>query len=615
MATAADTESFEQLLEHLRQTRGFDFTAYKRTSLIRRVLRRMQTIGVATFDAYLDYLQLHPDEFAPLFNTILINVTSYFRDPDVWSHIDTVVLPQLLDNRPPSRPLRIWSAGCASGEEAYSLAMLLAERFGIDGVRERTKIYATDVDDEALTEARRATYSAGDIAELPPGFAEKYFRTDGDGATLNRELRRAVMFGRLDLLQDAPISRIDLLLCRNTLMYFNADAQARILNRLAFSLDPRGFLALGRAELLFSHTTLFAPVDLPRRIFRVLARPSHQDRGAAPTTGRDNMAHDVSAHARLRQAAFEADPTSQLVVDSGGMVVSATAGACHVLGIRSSDVGRLLRELEISYRPVDLRSAIDRVTADRREVVVKDVHHSVAGEPRYFDVTIAPIVTEQQVLAGVRVVFDDSTDVHRLQAELNASKQELDTAYEELQSTNEELETTNEELQSTVEELETTNEELQSTNEELETMNEELQSTNEELQTINDDLRTRGLDADVVNAYLTSVFSSLRSAVVVLDRDYRVRVWNRLAEDLWGIRTDEAVGAPFFSLDIGLPVGELAQPIRTVMNGEKTSVEKAIRSMTRRGKTISCLVSVTPLNEAVGSVVGVILFMDESDLD
>ena len=611
MATPADLDGFEQLLEHLRQTRGFDFTAYKRTSLLRRVLKRMHTAGVPTFDAYLDHLQLHPGEFAALFNTILINVTSFFRDPDVWSYIDTVILPRLLENRPDSEPLRVWSAGCASGEEAYSVAMLLAERLGIDGVRERTKIYATDVDDEALTDARRAVFNVSHLTALPPGFADKYFSIDGKAAALNRELRRAVMFGRIDLLQDAPISRIDLLLCRNTLMYFNADAQKRILSRFSFSITPEGFLVLGRAEMLFSHTAMFVPVDVPRRIFRVVARASLRDRMTPLRTGRENMANGSNPQLRLRQAAFDADATPQLIIDAAGVLISATAGARQQLGLRATDIGKSLQELEVSYRPADLRGAIDRVVAERREVVIKDVHHFVSGQARDYEVTVAPLEDNQRAMAGIRIHFDDCTAIHRLQSELHASKQELETAYEELQSTNEELETTNEELQSTVEELETTNEELQSTNEELETMNEELQSTNEELQTINDELRTRSMDADVLNAYLESVFSSLRSGVVVVDRDYRIRVWNRRAEDLWGVRTDEVIGAPFLSLDIGLPVAELAQPIRDVMSGEKLALAKTIRSTTRRGKAIECHVSVTPLAAAEGGSAGVILLMDD----
>jgi len=613
MADRLDVDSFEQLLEHLRQTRGFDFSAYKRTSLHRRVMKRMQAVGLDTCEAYLDYLELHPEEFEPLFNTILINVTTFFRDPDVWAYLDTTILPQLLDHRESSPPLRVWSAGCAAGQEAYSLAMLLAERFGMEGVRERVKIYATDVDEEALQEARRAIYSPRDLEQLPPGFREKYFTGDGAVAALNRELRRAVMFGRLDLLQDAPISRIDLLLCRNTLMYFNADAQARILSRFSFSLDAHGFLLLGRAEMLFSHATMFFPVDLPRRIFRVIAKANHRDRiGPVALPGRDSMNNGSTSQMRLRLAAFESDTMSQLIVDATGVLVAISAGAREQFGLSPSDVGRPLQELEISYRPVDLRSAMDRVVADKRDEVLKEVHHFVAGHPRYFDVTVAPIRDQAAALLGMRIVFADSTSVHHLQSELTASKHELETAYDELQSTNEELETTNEELQSTVEELETTNEELQSTNEELETMNEELQSTNEELQTMNDELRTRSADADLTNTYLASVFSSLRSGVAVLDREYRVQIWNRRAEDLWGVRGDEAVGTQFLTLDIGLPVGQLAKSIRSVMNGDQPIAEKSIPSLTRRGRTVDCLVSITPLNASEGSTSGVIILMDEA---
>jgi two-component system CheB/CheR fusion protein len=602
---------FEQLLEHLRETRGFDFTAYKRTSLRRRVQKRMQTVGVQTFDAYVDYLELHQGEFEALFNTILINVTNFFRDPEVWDYLDTVILPRLLDGRGQSRPLRVWSAGCASGQEAYSIAMLLAERYGVDGLRDHAKIYATDVDEESLKEGRRAVFAARDLEDVPPTFRAKYF--DGAGTSPNRELRRAVMFGRLDLLQDAPISRIDLLLCRNTLMYFNAEAQARILNRFSFSLAADGFLTLGRAEMLFSHGTLFAPVDLQRRVFKVIGKATPRDRlEAAGQTGRDAMSNGLGAYTRLRQAAFESDSVPQIIVDARRVVASVSAGAREQFSLGAADLGRPLQELEISYRPIDLRSAIDRVAGEKREVVIKAVQHFIGGHARYFDVTVAPIFDDHQTLLGTRIVFADSTAFHHLQSELTASKQELETAYDELQSTNEELETTNEELQSTVEELETTNEELQSTNEELETMNEELQSTNEELQTMNDELRTRTVDVDSLNAYLASVFASLRSGVAVLDRDYRVQVWNHRAEDLWGVRSDETLGHPFLMLDIGLPVAQFGPPLRAVMNGEVNVFEKRVPAMTRRGRTIDCVVSVMPLRSAEGTTTGVIVVMDES---
>jgi two-component system CheB/CheR fusion protein len=509
MSTAPQSENFERLLTHLRQARGVDFAVYKHNSVMRRITRRMQALGFSTYDAYLDHLQLHPDEFGPLFNTILINVTSFFRDPDVWTYLDSTILPQLLENRPADVPLRVWCAGCASGEEPYSLAMLLAERLGLAGVRERAKIYATDIDDEALNEARRATFKVADISELPPGFLEKYFSVEGSTAALHRELRKAVLFGRIDLLQDAPISRVDLLLCRNTLMYFNSDAQARVLSRFSYSVNVDGFLVLGRAEMLFSRTAMFMPVDLARRIFRVNVK----------TVNRDPLA------------------------------------------------------------PID-RTAIRSL--------------------------------ESELPAAKQGLETACEEVQSTEEEPETTNEDLQSTDEELETTNEELETTNEELQSTVEELETTNEELQSTNEELETMNEELQSTNEELQTLNAELRTRSMDRDGLNTYLQSIFSSLRSAVVVLDSNYRIRVWNKRAEVLWGVRADEAVGTRFLNLDIGLPVGELAAPLRAVVSGEQGEAMKTVRSTTRRGRTIDCDVSITPLEMDDGMSRGVILLMDDA---
>ncbi len=395
-------------------------------------------------------------------------------------------------------------------------------------------------------------------------------------------------------------------------MYFNSEAQGRILGRFSFSVDGSGFLVLGRAEMLFSHSDLFAPVDLQHRIFRVIGKAPNRHRLAqTPVTGRDTMTNESGVELRLKQAAFEADLTAQLVINPEGALTSMSAGARQQFGLTIADVGRPLSELEVSYRPVDLRGAIERATAESKDIILKDVPQIVAGHPRYFDVMTAPIWDAQRTLLGLRISFQDTTSVHHLQAELSASKQELETAYDELQSTSEELETTNEELQSTIEELETTNEELQSTNEELETMNEELQSTNEELQTMNDELRMRSLDVDLLNSYLESVFGSLRSGVVVLDRDYRVLVWNRRSEDLWGLRRDEAVGAQFMSLDVGLPVGELTQSIRQVMSSEQPNIEKSVRALTRRGKTIDCLISVSNLTSTQLQNAGVILLMDE----
>jgi len=235
----------EALLAYLREERGFDFTGYKRASLARRVSRRIGQVGVDGYAEYLDHLQVHPDEFTALFNTVLINVTGFFRDPAAWERLRTDVLPGLLADRNPAGPVRAWCAGCASGEEAYTLAMVLAEVLGVDRFRDHVKIYATDVDEEELAQARSGSYTVRQVAGVPPELLERYFEPDSDRYVFRRDLRRCLIFGRNDLVQDAPISRLDVLVCRNVLMYFTAETQQRILGRFHFALTERGVLFLG----------------------------------------------------------------------------------------------------------------------------------------------------------------------------------------------------------------------------------------------------------------------------------------------------------------------------------------------------------------------------------
>jgi two-component system CheB/CheR fusion protein len=615
VSVTTDNSNVEPLLEYLKHTRGFDFTGYKRASLERRIVKRMQTIGVASFSDYVDYLEVHPEEFSALFNTVLINVTSFFRDGSTWEYVIDTVVPELLARRESSQPLRIWSAGCASGEEAYTLAMVFAEALGLDAFKDRVKIYATDVDEEALAKARQALYTEREIAEVPPTLLAKYFEAADGRYVFRKDLRRHVIFGRHDLIQDAPISRVDMLICRNTLMYFNAETQAKILARFQFALNDQGVLFLGRAETLMTHTGAFAPLDLKRRISTKLPSPTG--------TGRDRLLAAASQHGhdggngaagRLHELALDAIPTAQLLVDAAGTLVAANERARGLFGISANDIGRPLQDLKISYRPVELRSAIDQVYAERRPVVLRDVEWpSFAGDVRWLDVHVFPLGEPRDpAMLGAGVSFDDVSAAKRLHRDLEHANQELETAYEELQSTNEELETTNEELQSTVEELETTNEELQSTNEELETMNEELQSTNEELQTMNDELRQRGDELNHVNAFLESILTSMRGAVVVVDGELKVLVWNQGAEELWGLREDEVRGKHLLGLDIGLPTERLKAPMRACLNGTKNHVTVAIEAVNRRGRPISCEIIVTPLLTRLQAIHGVILLMEEN---
>ena len=611
MTGPAETERFEQILRYLEQTRGFDFTVYKRTTLMRRVVKRMQMINISTFDEYLHYLQVHQEEFAALFNTILINVTSFFRDAEVWACLRDDIIPALLEARKGEGPIRVWSAGCASGQEAYSIAILFAEAVGADALRDQVKIYATDADDDALAQARAATYSPCQLADVPADLAAKYFDAVNGEFVANRDLRRAMIFGRHDLLQDAPISRVDLLLCRNTLMYFNAEAQARIVQRLYFSLNPAGYAILGRAELLFSHATSFTPVDLKRCVFRPVAKANTRDKLFPTSRASRDGDEPPGPEAGLREAAFEHDSIAQLLLDSEGMLSAVNGQARRKFHLSARDVGRPFQDLEVSYRPAEIRGALDLAVQQRGEVRLSDVPWTVSGVVCHFDTVVCPLFDEAGPLIGIRVSFHDITQMRALQTELQHSKQELETAYEELQSTNQELETTNEELQSTVEELETTNEQLQSANEELETMNEELQSTNEELQTINNELRSRGTEVNRANAFLESIFASMSTAFIVLDRELRIKAWNERATDLWGVRADEANELQFLGLDIGLPVAELRQPLQDVLSGQHERAAAILPATTRRGRPIECKVSMTPLRGTDRASAGVILFMEE----
>src|SRR3984893_12343404 len=300
----------------------------------------------------------------------------------------------------------------------------------------------------------------------------------GDHSLLRGELRRSIIFGRHDLLQDAPISRIDLLVSRNTLMYFEPPAQAKILARLHYALSEKGYLFLGKAEMLLRRDTLFVPLDLKQRIFNKTHQVAVRDqRLATPLAGSAAPGNHLTRPARLRDLLADALPIAQLVVDTGGIVTSINERARSLFGLVIADVGRPLQDLEVSYRPLELRSMIDQAYRDRRPVEARDVERRPNAETQYFDVKVVPLIDRDNTLLGASIAFTDVTSYNRVNRELELSKQELETASEELQATNEELETTNEELQSTVEELETTNEELQSSNEELETMNEELEST------------------------------------------------------------------------------------------------------------------------------------------
>ncbi|OBK74893.1 CheR family methyltransferase [Mycobacterium sp. 1274761.0] len=595
----------------MRDSRGFDFTGYKRTSLMRRVRHRMDGAGYDSYERYLDVLQVSSDEFSALFNTILINVTAFFRDPPAWDYVRDEVVPAMLAERGPGDPIRVWSAGCASGQEAYTLAMILAEAMGVDDFRQRVKIYATDVDEDALTEARAAAYDAKAVDSVPPGLLERYFEHVNGRYVFRKDLRRVVIFGRNDLVKDAPISRVDLVVCRNTLMYLNAETQRNVLGRLHFALAPQGTLFLGHAEMLLSHADRFAPLNLKHRIFRKAAG-SHRgiDRYENGTVMYERHG-DLPGLSPIRELAFRASPVAQIVVTGEDTVAMINQQAEATFGLSARDIGRLLRDLELSYRPVELRAYLEQAKVERRSARIPDVQWQRPGsETVWFEIHINPLIDAENGLLGTSIVFFDVTATRALLDKVVQTNRQLEAAYEELQSTNEELETTNEELQSTVEELETTNEELQSTNEELETMNEELQSTNDELHTINDTLRERSGELEHARSFVDSLVNSIRLGMTVVDREMRIVAWNRGCEELWGLRSDEITGAPLQSLDIGLPIEAIKPLIGKAFVDPYGTEEATVDAVNRRGKAIRVCVTCSAFRSPEESIDGALLLME-----
>jgi two-component system, chemotaxis family, CheB/CheR fusion protein len=600
-AEEADS-GLEDLLAFIRDSRGSDFTGYKRSTLARRIRKRMHEVGATDIADYRDHLESSAEEFGHLFNTILINVTGFFRDTETWMFLRREIMPELIADADPSREIRVWSAGCASGEEAYSLAMAFAEALGVDECAKRVKIYATDIDEEALREARAGLYQARALEPLSGELRDKYFEQNGTQFAFRQDLRRRVIFGRHDITRDAPISRLDLLVCRNTLMYFNVETQSHVIDRFHFALRHGGYLFLGKAEMLLSDGNRFEVVSMRQRVFRRrsgTAAPRFQAVPIRLDVAGGPEVREASKKRQLQDLALETAPYAVTGLDAEGNVVLLNNQMRAMFGMTARDIGRPFHDLEISYRPVELRSPIERAHAEHRVVRIHSVERPVGpAEVQYLDIHIQPLWGSDGLSAGVLLMFIDASATTRLQLEVKRSREDLDAAHEELQSTNEELETANEELQSSIEELETTNEELQSTNEELETTNEELQSGNEELETMNEEMRIRTAELDEARTFLEGVLSSVGAGVVVLGAGLLVRSWNKGAEEMWGLRADEVRNEPFFSLDFGLPTAEVRDIVQQCLASGKRTGPVQVGAVNRIGRTITCTVACSPLKDS-----------------
>jgi len=614
--SAGHSPELEPVVEKISTEYGFDVRGYKRTTLYRRLQKRMADAGCPTAEDYLVRLETDPREHGQLVNTLLINVTEFFRDPPAWEYLQRECLEPLLGAQPPEEPFRAWSAGCATGEEAYSLAISIAEL--TPGRNLPVKIYATDMDEGAIMAARAAVYGPAALENVSQERRERFFEAlPGGQSRVRREVRRMVIFGHHNLLEHTPISRVHVLVCRNLLIYFDAETQQQILQRFHYSLREDGFLFLGRAETLMSRSSLFTPVEPRLRIFR-----KHPDRVPGrrpPLPGSrfpDRLPERKDGMDSSRPATEQAVPIEQihgpvLLLDRDGALVAASPAARELFRISDRVIGSTLAQLEERTRPTVLRVAIEDARVTARATRVEEVRLPVGdGKIAILNFEVRPLTEARGELAGLLVWGQELTREYEAVEELVRVREELEAVSEELQTSREELETINEELQSTNEELETTNEELQSTNEELETTIEELQSTNEELETTNDELRARQEALNERDRFQGMVLSSLQMGVVVVWSNWTIASWNRTCEELWGVREAEAVGQNLLQLDSGMPFDQIRKPILAVMQGEEPARSLELKAMNRRGRPLHCRVRIIPLQEPANGTAGAMILIE-----
>ncbi|MEW6497784.1 MAG: CheR family methyltransferase [Cyanobacteriota bacterium] len=414
MNTPEVDQEFEALLDYLKCRRGCDLTGYKRSTLMRRFQHRMQEVGIENYGDYLHYLQRYDQEWVTLFNTITINVTAFFRDRDAWDYLANQIIPQIINSKQPHEQIRVWSAGCASGQELYTLAILLAQALGIKQYLQRVQIFATDIDEDALNRSRRATYSDLEVAAIPPNLLEKYFEQTEQGYVFNAELLRRIIFGRHNLAKDAPMSKIDLLTCRNTLMYFNTEMQASILVRFHFALKPNGFLFLGNAETIVTHRQIFTPVNFKHRVFAKGLKLSLDDHlQIIPQTRKKKAVDPLATQIHIWQAAFDMSPFAQLVVDLNACLVMANAQANALFGLTNSDLGRSFQDLALG-RLISSHTDIHQLFDKRCPVSLKYVEWATSQDTTYLDIHITPISAPSGSLLGASLTVLSSKQPFQL---------------------------------------------------------------------------------------------------------------------------------------------------------------------------------------------------------
>ncbi len=594
-----DQSALEKVLILLRARTGHDFSMYKKNTVYRRIDRRMGIHKIDRIASYVRYLQENPQEVELLFRELLIGVTSFFRDPAAWEYLQGEAIPPLLAARQSGRVLRAWSVGCSTGEEAYSLA--IAFREALEQIKPKEnydlQIFATDLDRDAIEKARQGHYPANIAADVSPARLRRFFIKEENGYRIAKEIREMVTFATQNVIMDPPFTKLDILICRNLLIYLAPELQKELVPLFHYSLNLDGVLFLGNAETIGAFTDLFAPLNIKSRLFRrresilraaPLAFPASLV-PALPGVGKESTM--LKPAANLQSLAEQLllqhfSPPAVMVNDKGDILyISGRTGKYlePAAGKANWNIFAMARE---GLR-FDLGSAFQKALRQKGAITVKSLKVGTNGGMQTVDITVQAIEEPEALRGMVMIVFIDVATPLQKKAPARGKHgsagsardlemdQELQQFREELQTTREEMQSSQEELKSTNEELQSTNEELQSTNEELTTSREEMQSLNEELQTVNAEQQSKMEELSRVNNDMRNLLNSTEIVTVFLDNELRVQRFTSGANKLFKLIPGD-VGRPLSDIasDLLYPgmTEEARDVLRTLVFSEKQIV-------------------------------------------
>ena len=550
----------QEILRMLRARTGHDFKHYKRATVLRRIERRLQVTAQPDLPSYLRYLEDTPDEAKKLLGDMLIGVTNFFRDREAFEALERHVLAPLMTSEGQENTreeVRIWSAGCSTGEEAYSLAILTAEHQKLEAAPLKLQVFATDIDERAITVGRAGLYSEAIVTDVPPTRLRQYFHKEGDHFRVRKEVREKVLFAKHSLLSDPPFSQIDLIVCRNLLIYLDRDIQREMLQMFHFALRPGGYLFMGSSESADACPELFTPVDKRNRIFRAKAGASISRRAPTMPRGGFTLSSLVApvpvvstqrklSYADIHNRAMAQQMPPSMIVDTNGDILHMNEGAGRFMRYVTGEVGRNVMVLILPELRLELRTTLFQAQQSGKATLSRKLRIEEAGGSEYWlDITVRPFkddVTEQEVctivfnatpvtVGEVIPELDQQTEnkvLANLESELQRTKLHLQETIEQSEVSSEELKASNEEMQAI-------NEELRSATEELETSKEELQSINEELLTVNYELKSKVEETDKINDYLANLIASTDIATVFVDRNMHIRWFTPRAKDIFSM--------------------------------------------------------------------------------